>query len=118
MASPTSLADKCPLSDAVFFYCHQSVLRTKSSNSFGYLLPPPIHEPTGPQSTRSMPSSISPETWMPLTGPSSPNASLPSPNPLPPRSQSAPAQTDSLFTIFVQEESVVFNIVLHMVYGM
>jgi len=102
-------------SDSVFFYCHQSVLRNNSSNGFGFLLP------SANPSAHSIPDSMSPEAYTQLLAGSSTSPSTPEVPITPPRAKSLPHpsdQTDSLYTIFLQEDSVVFNLVLHMIYGM
>lgn len=73
------------------FYCHQPMFATKSSNSFGGLL----HSP--PEVLVSLPSSLESGLLTP-TG---------ARGVVPPR---------LLTTIVVAETSVVFNIVLHMIY--
>ncbi|KAG8895539.1 hypothetical protein FRC00_007318 [Tulasnella sp. 408] len=97
-------------SDTVFFYVHQSVLRARSNNNFGMLLSTTYYtsNPSSPahreihdqdQSTRDY-----------FGGGRADN--------MPFIESSAPDQTSTIPTIFVSEESVVFNIILHLTYGM
>ncbi|KAG8923949.1 hypothetical protein FRC00_005661 [Tulasnella sp. 408] len=97
-------------SDTVFFYVHQSVLRARSNNNFGMLLSttyyasntsPPAHREIHDrdQGTRDY-----------FGGGRAGN--------VPFIESSAPDQTNTIPTIFVSEESVVFNIILHLTYGM
>jgi len=80
--------------DATFFYCHQSVLKARSSNSFN----------------RSIPASTAPST----------DSSSSSFNQLtrPPQEHSPQDIRPSLLTITVAESSAVLNVLLHFVYNM
>ncbi|KAG8971422.1 hypothetical protein FRC05_011101 [Tulasnella sp. 425] len=96
--------------DTVFFYVHQSVLQARSNNNFGTLLStryysPSIIPPVLPNAHNQQPG-IGDYVGEGRT----PN--LPSPVGLP------PDQPNSIPTIFVGEESEVFNIILHLAYGM
>lgn len=86
------ILNHCDNSDSVAFYCHKTVFAAKSSNYFGGLLLP------------------SPAVYFSLL-PSLETGLLPKPNVV-----QESASPGLLTTIFVTENSVVFNTVLHMIY--
>ncbi|KAG9011772.1 hypothetical protein FRB90_007102 [Tulasnella sp. 427] len=94
--------------DTVFFYAHQSVLRARSYNSFGLLLATPHHSPIGTSPARRHLRDRE-ENMGNLNN--MPNVTS---HPLPAMGD----QPDTIPTIFVSEYSVVFNLVLHLIYGM
>ncbi|KIO19828.1 hypothetical protein M407DRAFT_144621, partial [Tulasnella calospora MUT 4182] len=101
-------------SDSVFFYCHQSILRSKSSNNFGDLLLDgstqssfhPVPAPSAPSPT--------------LAGRSTSDGQVPhtTSHPSLPRSLSAGTQQGRPHVLWVPENSRTINIVLHEFYGM
>ncbi|KAG8877744.1 hypothetical protein FRB98_006561 [Tulasnella sp. 332] len=120
-------------SDFVFFYANQAVLRARSSNGFGHLLlGSELAQSPGPSGSRTMFSGASMD--MPaLSGSASPMGSqsdqhtlYPSFHPSAPmspdpayktsRRQSEPPSRKPLLSIAVEEQSAVFNIVMHITY--
>ncbi|KAG8990100.1 hypothetical protein FRB90_001912, partial [Tulasnella sp. 427] len=102
-------------SDSVFFYCHQSILRSKSTNNFGDLLPNPNVQPgflapaPGQTSSTAVPRdrSIS-------DGP----VSISPHRPTLPRSLSLGSEQVRPDVVWVPEVSTTINILLHEVYGL
>ncbi|KAG9047784.1 hypothetical protein FS837_001492 [Tulasnella sp. UAMH 9824] len=97
-------------SDTVFFYVHQSVLRARSSNDFGMLLSTQYYTPnTSPSTHREIhdQNQGTRDYFHDESGDS-----------MPVTKSSPPDQGNTIPTIFVSEESVVFNLILHLTYGM
>ncbi|KAG8930676.1 hypothetical protein FRC01_002417 [Tulasnella sp. 417] len=97
-------------SDTVFFYVHQSVLQARSSNNFGMLLSTSYYtsNTTSPE-RRNIHNQI-PGTGDFLGGGPPQNMAF--------IESSPPDQANVIPAIFVSEESVVFNTILHLVYDM
>ncbi|KIO24872.1 hypothetical protein M407DRAFT_25732 [Tulasnella calospora MUT 4182] len=98
-------------SDTVFFYVHQSVLRARSNNNFGMLLSisTPQYTPNTTSPTHRNDHDQEPGTRDYFGG---------GQDNMPFVESSPPGQANTMSTIFVSEESVVLNIVLHLTYGM
>lgn len=88
-------------SDSVFFYAHLSTLSAKSSNNFGGLLP----IPSRPNTSRSVANTSTPPPILPADA---------SPGVAP----SHDALATPLKTFAVTEDSIVLNILLHIIYSM
>ncbi|KAG8905801.1 hypothetical protein FRB99_008226 [Tulasnella sp. 403] len=93
-------------SDSVFFYCHHSILVSKSTNMFASLLPPSPNSPLDMDGVLlgSVPSSSGGCEWETPQSSKPPGFWSQSPSPFP--------------TIHIQQNSVVFNIVLHVIYDL
>ncbi|KAG8991568.1 hypothetical protein FRB94_012427 [Tulasnella sp. JGI-2019a] len=125
-------------SDFVFFYANQTVLRARSSNLFGKLLPDTASaQSSAPSGSRHMfsdhlmdmpslsdsTSSSSPPPPQQARYPSfNRTDSMPPQHPTyhspPPRRESGQSQREPLLSIAVDEHAVVFNIIMHITYEM
>ncbi|KAG9000082.1 hypothetical protein FRB94_005661 [Tulasnella sp. JGI-2019a] len=93
--------------DNVFFYCRQSLLRQKSTNMFGQVLPSASSSTPPFVTTWSIP--VGQSTWDGTMSSPSTTASVWI-------AQTVPQQRGSTFIAYVDEPSEVLNIILHIVY--
>ncbi|KAG9047788.1 hypothetical protein FS837_001496 [Tulasnella sp. UAMH 9824] len=97
-------------SDTVFFYVHKSVLRSRSDNNFGMLLPTPSYTSIVDSPVRRNTDNQESGIQNFIHGDREDNILDVEVSPS--------GQLNTIPTLFVSEDSVVFNIVLHLAYGM